>query len=208
MIVPLLFAVTIHEVAHGYVAYKMGDNTAMLAGRLSLNPIKHLDFFGSFFLPLLLKLTGSAIIFGYAKPVPVNFSNFRNYRKSTIYVSSAGVLANFALAIISGLIFQILTYFQPLWHASFLKPFALDLYQMLGYSVLINLVLAVFNLIPIPPLDGSKMLAMLLPVSLRLQYARIERFGMIIIILLLLTGSLSRVLTFFLIPMFNFLIGR
>ncbi len=208
MIVPLLFAVTIHEVAHGYVAYKMGDNTAMLAGRLSLNPIKHLDFFGSFFLPLLLKLTGSAIIFGYAKPVPVNFSNFRNYRKSTIYVSSAGVLANIALAIISGLLFQILTYFQPLWHASFLKPFALDLYQMLGYSVLINLVLAVFNLIPIPPLDGSKILAMLLPVSLRLQYARIERFGMIIIILLLLTGSLSRVLTFFLIPMFNILLGR
>lgn len=208
MIVPLLFAVTIHEVAHGYVAYKMGDNTAMLAGRLSLNPIKHLDFFGSFFLPLLLKLTGSTIIFGYAKPVPVNFSNFRNYRKSTIYVSSAGVLANFALAIISGLLFQILTYFQPLWHASFLKPFALDLYQMLGYSVLINLVLAVFNLIPIPPLDGSKILAMLLPVSLRLQYARMERFGMIIIILLLLTGSLGRVLTFFLIPMFNILLGR
>lgn len=208
MIVPLLFAVTIHEVAHGYVAYKMGDNTAKLAGRLSLNPIKHLDFFGSFFLPLLLKLTGSTIIFGYAKPVPVNFSNFRNYRKSTIYVSSAGVLANFALAIISGLLFQILTHFQPLWHASFLKPFVLDLYQMLGYSVLINLVLAVFNLIPIPPLDGSKILAMLLPVSLRLQYARMERFGMIIIILLLLTGSLGRVLTFFLIPMFNILLGR
>jgi Zn-dependent protease len=208
MIVPLLFAVTIHEVAHGYVAYKMGDNTAMLAGRLSLNPIKHLDFFGSFFLPLLLKLTGSTIIFGYAKPVPVNFSNFRNYRKSTIYVSSAGVLANFALAIISGLLFQILTHFQPLWHASFLKPFVLDLYQMLGYSVLINLVLAVFNLIPIPPLDGSKIIAMLLPVSLRLQYARMERFGMIIIISLLLTGSLGRVLTFFLIPMFNILIGR
>jgi len=208
MIVPLLFAVTIHEVAHGYVAYKMGDNTAMLAGRLSLNPIKHLDFFGSFFLPLLLKLTGSTIIFGYAKPVPVNFSNFRNYRKGTIYVSSAGVLANFALAIISGLLFQILTYFQPLWHASFLKPFVLDLYQMLGYSVLINLVLAVFNLIPIPPLDGSKILAMLLPVSLRLQYARMERYGMIIIILLLLTGSLGSVLTFFLIPMFNILLGR
>lgn len=208
MIVPLLFAVTIHEVAHGYVAYKMGDNTAMLAGRLSLNPIRHLDFFGSLLLPLLLKLTGSTVIFGYAKPVPVNFSNLRNYRKSTIYVSSAGVLANFALAIISGLIFQILTHFQPLWLSSIMKPFVLDLYQMLGYSVLINLVLAVFNLIPIPPLDGSKIIAMLLPANLRLQYARIERFGMLIIIFLLLTGSLGSVLSFFLIPMLNILLGR
>lgn len=208
MIVPLLFAVTIHEVAHGYVAYKMGDNTAMLAGRLSLNPIRHLDFVGSLLLPLFLIFTLSPVIFGYAKPVPVNFSNFRNYRKSTVYVSSAGVLANFALAIISGLLFQILTHFQPLWHASFLKPFVLDLYNMLYYSVFINLVLAVFNLIPIPPLDGSKILAMLLPVPLRLQYARMERFGMIIIILLLLTGSLGRVISFFLIPMFNILIGR
>ena len=208
MIVPLLFAVTIHEVAHGYIAYKMGDNTAMLAGRLSLNPIKHLDFFGSLLLPLLLKLTGSTVIFGYAKPVPVNFSNFRNYRKSTIYVSSAGVMANFALAIISGLLFQILTHFHPLWHSSILRPFVLDLYHMLGYSVLINLVLAIFNLIPIPPLDGSKIIAMLLPVNLRLQYARIEQFGMIIIIFLLITGSLGRVLSFFLIPMFNFLLGR
>ncbi len=208
MIVPLLFAVTIHEVAHGYVAYKMGDNTAMLAGRLSLNPIRHLDFVGSLILPLLLKLTGSPVIFGYAKPVPVNFSNFRDYRKSTIYVASAGVLANFALAIISGLLFQILTHFQSLWHASILKPFVLDLYHMLGYSVLINLVLAVFNLIPIPPLDGSKILAMLLPVRLRLQYARMERFGMIIIIFLLLTNSLGRVISFFIIPMFNILLGK
>jgi len=208
MIVPLLFAVTIHEVAHGYVAYKMGDNTAMLAGRLSLNPLKHLDFVGSLILPLLLKLTGSPVIFGYAKPVPVNFSNFRDYRKSTIYVASAGVLANFALAIISGLLFQILTHFQSLWHASILKPLVLDLYHMLGYSVLINLVLAVFNLIPIPPLDGSKILAMLLPVRLRLQYARMERFGMIIIIFLLLTNSLGSIISFFIIPMFNILLGR
>ena len=101
MIVPLLFAITIHEVAHGYVAYKMGDHTAKLAGRLTLNPIRHLDPVGSLILPLILKLTGSPVIFGYAKPVPVNFSNFRNYRKSTIYVASAGVLANLALAVIS-----------------------------------------------------------------------------------------------------------
>lgn len=108
MIIPLLFAVTIHEVAHGYVAYRMGDNTAMLAGRLTLNPVKHLDFIGSFLLPLILKFTGSPIIFGYAKPVPVNFANLRDYRKGVIYVSSAGVLANFACAFISGMLFQFL----------------------------------------------------------------------------------------------------
>ncbi len=208
MIVPLLFAVTIHEVAHGYVAYKMGDHTAKLAGRLTLNPIRHLDPFGSLILPLILKLTGSPVIFGYAKPVPVNFSNFRDYRKSTIYVASAGVLANFALAVISGVLFQILGHFKWLWYASIFKPFILDLYYILGYSVVINSVLAVFNMIPIPPLDGSKILAMLLPVHLRLQFIRIERFGMIIIIFLLLTNSLNRVISFFITPMFNILLGK
>ena len=208
MIVPLLFAITIHEVAHGYVAYKMGDHTAKLAGRLTLNPIRHLDPVGSLILPLILKLTGSPVIFGYAKPVPVNFSNFRDYRKSTIYVASAGVLANLALAVISGVLFQILGHFKWLWYTSFFKPFILDLYYILGYSVVINSVLAVFNMIPIPPLDGSKILAMLLPVRLRLQFIRIERFGMIIIIFLLLTNSLNRVISFFLTPMFNILLGK
>ena len=108
MIVPLLMGVTVHEVAHGYVAYRMGDPTAMQAGRLSLNPIKHLDLIGSFFLPLILKFSGSPFIFGYAKPVPVNSAYFRNYRKSMIYVSSAGVIANLALAVASGVCFQIL----------------------------------------------------------------------------------------------------
>ena len=208
MIVPLLFAVTVHEVAHGYIALRMGDNTALLAGRLTLNPIKHLDFMGSLLLPLILNLTGSPVIFGYAKPVPVNFSNFRDYRKSTIYVASAGVLANFALAIASGILFQALAHFQWLWNASIFKPFIMDLYHMLFYSVVINLVLAIFNLIPIPPLDGSKILAMFLPASLRLQYARIERFGMIIIIFLLLTDLLGKLMEFFLTPMLNILLGR
>jgi Zn-dependent protease len=208
MIVPLLFAVTIHEVAHGYVAYKMGDHTALLAGRLTLNPIKHLDPMGSLILPLLLSLTGSPVIFGYAKPVPVNFANLRDYRKGAIYVASAGVLANFILAIISGILFQVLSHFQWLWQASIFKPFIMDLYYMLGYSVMINSVLAVFNLIPIPPLDGSKILAMLLPISLRSQFVRMERYGMIIIIFLLLTKSLSRVISFFITPMFNILLGR
>ena len=165
MVIPLLFSVTIHEVAHGYVALRMGDHTARLAGRLTINPIKHLDFFGSLILPLILKLTGSPVIFGYAKPVPVNFSNFRDFRKGTIYVASAGVLMNFILAILSGVLFQIIAYFQWLWYPSIFKFFVMDLYHMLFYSVVINLVLGVFNLIPIPPLDGSKILAMLLPAS-------------------------------------------
>jgi len=208
MIVPLLFSVTIHEVAHGYVALRMGDHTARLAGRLTLNPIKHLDFFGSLLLPLILKLTGSPIIFGYAKPVPVNFSNLRDVRKGTIYVSSAGVLANFILALLSGILFQILTRYKFLWQTSFFSPFIMDFYSMLFYSVIINLILAIFNLIPIPPLDGSKILAMCLPTSLRMQYARLERYGMIIIIFLLLTNLLDRLLSFFLTPMFDILLGR
>lgn len=208
MIVPLLFAVTFHEVAHGYIALRMGDNTALLAGRLTLNPIKHLDFMGSLLLPLILNLTGSPVIFGYAKPVPVNFSNFRNYRKSTIYVASAGVLANFALAIVSGVLFQTIAHFQWLWNGSIFRPLIMDFYHMLFYSVVINLVLAIFNLIPIPPLDGSKILAMFLPASLRLHYARIERFGMIIIIFLLLTNLIDKFMSFFLTPMFNILLGR
>jgi Zn-dependent protease len=208
MIVPLLFSVTIHEVAHGYVALRMGDNTARLAGRLTLNPLKHLDFFGSLILPLILKLTGSPIIFGYAKPVPVNFSNFRDIRKGTIYVASAGVLANFILAILSGALFQTLVHFQWVWYPSIFKPLIMDLYHMLFYSVIINLVLGIFNLIPIPPLDGSKILAVCLPPTLRVQFARIERFGMIIIIFLLLTNLLDRLISFFLTPMFNILLGR
>ena len=208
MIVPLLFAVTIHEVAHGYIALRMGDHTAQKAGRLTLNPIKHLDFFGSLLLPLMLKLTGSPVIFGYAKPVPVNFSNLRNVRKSTIYVASAGVLANFVLAFLSGILFQILTYYKLFWQTSIFSPFIMDLYSMLFYSVVINLVLAIFNLIPVPPLDGSKILAMCLPAPFRIQFARLERFGMIIIIFLLLTNLLDKLLSFFLTPMFNILLGR
>ena len=208
MIVPLLFAVTIHEVAHGYIALRMGDHTAQKAGRLTLNPIKHLDFFGSLLLPLMLKLTGSPVIFGYAKPVPVNFSNLRNVRKSTIYVASAGVLANFIFAFLSGILFQILTHYKLLWQTSIFNPFIMDLYSMLFYSVVINLVLAIFNLIPIPPLDGSKILAMCLPAPFRIQFARLERFGMIIIIFLLLTNLLDKLLSFFLVPMFNILLGR
>ena len=208
MIIPLLFAVTIHEVAHGYVAYRMGDNTAMLAGRLTLNPIKHLDFIGSFLLPLILKFTGSPIIFGYAKPVPVNFANLRDYRKGVIYVSSAGVLANFACAFISGMLFQFLLSLESLWYNSAADYIVSTLILILGYSVIINCVLAIFNLIPVPPLDGSKIFAMFLPLNLRRQYARLERFGILIIFFLLMTDSLDKIVSLVINPLVNFLLGK
>jgi Zn-dependent protease len=207
LILPLILAVTLHEVAHGYAALKMGDHTARLAGRLTLNPIKHLDLFGSFLLPLVLKLSGAPIIFGYAKPVPVNYHNFREYRKGTIWVASAGVLANAILAVISAALFQALAATMASWTQS---PFALlfvFLFRLLEYSVIINCILAFFNLIPIPPLDGSRILAMLLPAPLRMYFSRLERFGMIIIFVLLITGPLGRLMAFFLKPVLDFLLG-
>jgi len=208
MIIPLLFAVTIHEVAHGYVAYRMGDNTAMLAGRLTLNPIKHLDFIGSFLLPLILKFTGSPIIFGYAKPVPVNFANLRDYRRGVIYVSSAGVLANFVCAFISGMLFQFLMGMEKLWYNSAAGQFVSFLVLILGYSVIINCVLAIFNLIPVPPLDGSKIFAMFLPLNLRQQYARLERFGILIIVVLLATDLFNKLISLIISPLIDFFLGK
>ena len=208
MMMALLIAVTIHEVAHGYVAFRMGDNTAKLAGRLTLNPIKHLDFIGSFLLPVILKMSGSPIIFGYAKPVPVNFANFRNVRTGTLCVASAGALANLFLAAISGWLFQLMLYTEPWWVASIFKPIIVDFANLLFFSVVINSVLVVFNLIPVPPLDGGRILAELLPEQLRAQFMQIERFGMIIIIFLLLTNTIGRIFSLLLNPLINIFLGR
>jgi Zn-dependent protease len=175
---------------------------------LTLNPVKHLDFFGSFLLPVILKLTGASILFGWAKPVPVNFSRLSSYRKATLLVSAAGVLANLGLAVVSAALFQGLAKSGAMWGDSLFRPVLMELTQMLGYSVMINSVLAIFNLIPIPPLDGSKILAVLLPEPARMIFVRIERFGMIIIILLLFTGSLSRFMSFFIAPLIDFLLGN
>jgi Zn-dependent protease len=207
MIVPLVMAVTLHEVAHGFVALKMGDHTARLAGRLTLNPIKHLDLFGSLLLPVILKLTGSPVVFGYAKPVPVNFANLREFRKGTIWVASAGVLANVILAFTSAAILHGLVATEIYWSQSPLGVLFEFLFQLFIYSVLINCVLALFNLIPVPPLDGSRIVAMLLPAPLRVQFLRLERFGMIIIFVLLITGPLGRLMAFFLKPVIGFLLG-
>lgn len=208
MIVPLLFAVTIHEVAHGWVAYRLGDPTAKWAGRLTLNPIRHLDVMGSFILPLMLFMIGSPVIFGYAKPVPVNFANLRNHKKDTILVASAGVAANLVCAGLCGAGFRIMLQAWSLWADSVLTRTAMELFHMLGYSVLINSVLAVFNMMPIPPLDGSRILSAVLPRQYSARFAYIERFGMLILLFLLFTGVINGVISFFLDPLLRIFLGN
>lgn len=194
MIVPLLFAVTFHEVAHGWVAYRLGDPTAKWSGRLTLNPVKHLDLMGSFVLPLMLFFFRSPIIFGYAKPVPVNFNNLANRRRDMILVAAAGPGTNMLCAFLSGLLFKQLIRLSPWWGKSIFSGVFMDLAAMLEYGVVINVILAIFNMIPIPPLDGGRVLAGLLPPTQAAQLARVERFGIVIVMFLLLTGTLNSIL--------------
>ncbi|HAJ27783.1 MAG TPA: hypothetical protein DCG53_11175 [Syntrophus sp. (in: bacteria)] len=185
--IPLLYSIILHELAHGWVASKMGDPTAKMMGRLTLNPLKHLDPIGT----LMLFLVG----FGWARPVPVDLGNIRNYRQGLILVSSAGIIANIAIAFIAILLSQIL---QPMPSSVTAKA--------LYYTAQINIILAAFNLIPIPPLDGSKILMGF--VSERMQYAlsKLEPYGFFIIIGLLFFGALDPVIRVFR-SIITFLIG-
>lgn len=208
MLSALLFAVTLHEVAHGYAAYRLGDDTAMRAGRLTLNPLKHLDFIGSFLLPAVLVFSNAPFVLGYAKPVPINPLKLRPTKKARLYVAAAGVLTNIACALLAGWLFRIvLTATGGLPSHFILRPFFVDLFLFLGYSVIIHSVLAVFNLIPIPPLDGSRILAAFLPAPLQRRFMLLERFGFILIILLLATHVLGRIIYFFVPPLVRLSLG-
>jgi Zn-dependent protease len=182
MALPAIFAITFHEAAHGYVAYKLGDDTAWKAGRVTFNPLRHIDLFGTIIMPLLLFVVsissfGRPFIFGYAKPVPVRFDRLNHPRRDMIWVAAAGPATNVLLAIVSALLLYLVPY-VPL----FFRPW-LD--GNLETSIWFNVILAVFNMIPLPPLDGGRVAVGLLPDVLAIPLARSERYGMLVLILLL-----------------------
>lgn len=179
----LLLSVVLHEVAHGWVALKQGDDTALRAGRLTLNPIPHIDLFGSIIVPALLWLTPGNVLFGWAKPVPVDPRQFRNYRKGDILVSLAGVATNLLLAVAFTLLAVALVYLARLVPS--LTSILTVVVGMARIGIVLNLILAFFNLIPIPPLDGSHVLAQLLPVRMRAGYRQMGRYGLLILMALL-----------------------
>ena len=179
----LVVSIILHEIAHGLVAKQLGDDTASRAGRLTLNPIPHIDPFGSIILPLILVLSGSKFVFGWAKPVPVRFGNLRQPKRDMVAVALAGPGTNLILAVIS-------TYLA----FEFARLDMQVLKQMALVGLQINVVLAVFNMVPILPLDGGRVLFGLLPMPAAQQFARLERYGMLILVALLFSGVLNQVI--------------
>ena len=197
--VPVIFAITVHEVAHGWTALQFGDPTAQAAGRLTLNPIKHIDPIGTVILPIgLLLFSGGQMAFGWAKPVPVAFHNLRNPRRDMILVAAAGPGSNLAMAMGWALLLGFLF--------SRLPELTLGhwLVSMCLTGITINVLLAVFNMLPIPPLDGGRVLAGLLPPNMAGLLHRVEPFGFLIVIVLLVTGNLITILGPVLFPLLRF----
>jgi Zn-dependent protease len=181
---PIIFAITVHEAAHGYAAKYFGDLTAERLGRISLNPLKHIDPFGTILLPAMTVMLGG-ILFGWAKPVPVNFGNLRNPKKDMLWVAAAGPASNFVMAIFWAIVIHFSAHVQ-----TFAEPMAL----MGKAGVSINVVLMVLNLLPLPPLDGGRIAVSLLPNHLAQPFSQIERYGFLILIALLFTGVLNKIL--------------
>lgn len=181
----LFFSIIFHEYAHGYIACRNGDDTAYLLGRLTFNPLRHIDMVGSIFVPLVCYSMGLPL-FGWAKPVPVNPYRLNNIRNDMAKVAFAGPAANLLLSFIAVLILKLVVMFMPN---------NILMIRVLFYTIFINAFLALFNLMPVPPLDGSKILARFLPDSLAIKYMRFERYGMLIVIVLIVTGVFSKIIT-------------
>ncbi|HEY5290749.1 MAG TPA: site-2 protease family protein [Burkholderiales bacterium] len=188
---PVIFAITLHEAAHGYVARHFGDNTAYVLGRVSLNPVRHIDMVGTILVPLLIlvtsKLFGSGILFGWAKPVPVDFSALRHPKRDMLWVAAAGPFANLLMALLWALALKMAVVTQQ-------NAFTLPLSLMAEAGITVNLVLMVLNLLPILPLDGGRIAVSLLPSRLAYRYSRLEPYGFPILLLLLFTNTLGIIL--------------
>lgn len=198
---PVLIAITFHELSHGLIANKLGDPTAKMMGRLTINPIAHIDLFGTIIMPLLLLIfTNGQFVFGYAKPVPINPTNFKNPRRDMAISAAGGPVTNILLAIVSMVmlkfaVFPLLSFAPEGMATTVLEPIAM----MLKSSIIINVVLASFNLIPIPPLDGGRVVVGFLPHKQAMSFSRIEPFGFIIVIVLIYT----HIADYFVMPMVN-----
>ena len=193
---PVIFAITVHEAAHGFAARFFGDMTADRAGRITLNPIKHIDPVGTILLPALTLLLGG-ILFGWAKPVPVDFSRLRNPKRDMLWVAAAGPASNFVMALFWAFVIKVSVAAPSVYS----EPLAL----MGQAGVMINVVLMVINLLPLPPLDGGRIAVSLLPNHLAYKYAQIERYGFIILIGLLATGILGRIMDPFISAVVHFI---
>ena len=181
---PVIFAITLHEAAHGYAARHFGDPTAWQAGRISLNPIRHIDLWGTIVIPVMILLfSGGGMLFGYAKPVPVDFGRLRHPKQDMLWVAAAGPAANLFMALCWGLAAK-LSWFMP-------QFFSLPLARMAEVGITVNCVLMVLNLLPLPPLDGGRIAVSLLPGRLAWKFARIEPWGFPILLVLLFTGILG-----------------
>jgi len=198
--VPVVLAITFHEAAHGYVAFRKGDPTAKMLGRVTLNPIPHIDPFGTILLPAMMILLNTGVVFGWARPVPVNFRLLHDQKRDPIYVAAAGVVTNLGLALLSGLIFRALIAFDPALMIETMmhgggptadtpaRMVTVPLSLMCVVSVQFNCLLALFNLIPIPPLDGGRIAVGLLPPRASMALASVERYGTLLVLLLLMFG--------------------
>ena len=194
-IIPVLLAITVHEAAHGYAAKHFGDKTAYFLGRITLNPIKHIDPVGTVVIPGMLHFLTAPFLFGWAKPVPVNFSNLNNPKKDMMWVALAGPASNLAMAIIWAIVLGLFK--------SSGASYALFIIGMAQVGIMINLVLMLLNLLPIPPLDGGRMAVSLLPSPWSYKLASLERYGMFILIFLIVSGLLSAIL----LPLLRFFQG-